>query len=119
MKHTPDRQDSVCCGLPPSGDTAAESATTGAALFKALSDPTRLGILKLLATQGEPVCVCHITPHFDLNQPTISHHLRLLREAGLVAVSRRGTWAYYSPRREAIEHARRELDGLAPLDTAV
>ena len=63
--------------------------------LKALADPTRLRMLALLAKHTEPLCVCEITPLFDLHQPTISHHLRLLREAGLADCERRGTWAFY------------------------
>jgi ArsR family transcriptional regulator len=64
--------------------------------LRALADPTRLALLDLLAQQAAPVCVCDLTPHFALRQPTISHHLRLLREAGMIGVERRGTWSYYA-----------------------
>ena len=63
--------------------------------LKALGDPTRLRMLDLLAQQPEPLCVCDITPQFAQNQPTISHHLRILREAGLIETEKRGIWAYY------------------------
>ncbi len=67
----------------------------GAALFKALGDETRLKILTTLAcTEGE-VCVCEFTETLPLNQPTVSHHLRILRDADLVTCERRGTWVYY------------------------
>jgi ArsR family transcriptional regulator len=62
--------------------------------FKALGDPTRLAIVAQLAGADE-VCVCHLVPDAGLSQPTISHHLRLLRDAGIVMSERRGTWAYY------------------------
>src|SRR3954469_6433223 len=65
-----------------------------AARFKALADPTRVAIVNRLSTADE-VCVCDLNAAFDLSQPTISHHLRILRQAGLVEASRRGTWAYY------------------------
>src|SRR5689334_17518848 len=61
--------------------------------LKTLADPTRLRMLDLLATHGESVCVCDMTGQFSLHQPTISHHLRLLREAGLVDCEKRGVWA--------------------------
>ncbi|HEX5450294.1 MAG TPA: metalloregulator ArsR/SmtB family transcription factor [Gaiellaceae bacterium] len=82
----------ICCGpgTPPLPAVEAESL---AARFKALSDPTRVAILNRLA-QGE-ACVCDLNATFDLSQPTISHHLKVLRDAGLVDVSRRGTWAFY------------------------
>jgi ArsR family transcriptional regulator len=79
--------------------------------LKALADPTRLAILDLLAQQPAPVCVCDITPSFSQNQPTISHHLRLLREAGLVETERRGIWSYYW----ATDAGRRTLAALAGL----
>ena len=83
----------ICCGpgTPPLPATEAEAL---ADRFKALSDPTRVAILNRLA-QGE-ACVCDLNATFDLSQPTISHHLKVLRDAGLVDVSRRGTWAFYS-----------------------
>ncbi|QDY78206.1 ArsR/SmtB family transcription factor [Streptomyces qinzhouensis] len=67
-----------------------------AKVFKALGDPVRLRLLSMIASRaGGEVCVCDLTPAFDLSQPTISHHLKLLREAGLIASERRGTWVYY------------------------
>ena len=63
--------------------------------LKALADPTRLRLLDLLAQQPEPLCVCDITPQFEQNQPTISHHLKLLREARLIDCEKRGIWAFY------------------------
>jgi len=65
-------------------------------VFHALGDPTRLEIFRLIAAQNDPICVCDITARFDVTQPTISHHLKVLREASLVTVSRRGIWAYYA-----------------------
>ena len=62
--------------------------------FRALADPTRVAIVNRLA-QADETCVCDLTAAFELSQPTISHHLKVLREAGLVESSRRGTWAYY------------------------
>ena len=70
--------------------------------LKALADPTRIGIVNRLACAPE-LCVCDLTEAFDLSQPTISHHLKILREAGLVEASRRGTWAYYRLNREAVD----------------
>ena len=67
-----------------------------AALFKALGDETRLEIVGLLAAQGKELCVCDVESHFELSQATVSHHLRLLREAGVVSAERRGTWVYYA-----------------------
>ena len=69
-------------------------ADTFAPMFKALGDPVRLRLLSLIASADE-VCVCELTDAFDLTGPTISHHLRVLREAGLVDCERRATWVYY------------------------
>ncbi len=77
--------------------------------FRALGEPTRLEIFHLVAAQVAPICVCDIVDRFDLQQPTISHHLKVLREAGLVTASRRGVWAYYAA----------DLRGLAVLGGAV
>jgi ArsR family transcriptional regulator, arsenate/arsenite/antimonite-responsive transcriptional repressor len=69
--------------------------STGLGLFKALADPHRLAILASLARARDEACVCDFTSGLPLNQPTVSHHLRILREAGLVTCERRGTWVYY------------------------
>ncbi len=70
--------------------------------FKALADPTRLEMLRLVAAQAGPTCVCDIVDHFDLSQPTISHHLKILREAGLLTQTRVGIWSFYAPDREGL-----------------
>ena len=77
----------------------AETAAVLAPAFKALGDPVRLQLMSMIASaeDGE-ACVCDLTPAFDLSGPTISHHLRTLREAGLVDAERRGTWVYYRAR---------------------
>lgn len=86
------RQDAREAG---DGAVATDWAPALAERLKALADPTRLRMLDLLARQREPLCVCEITARFPLRQPTISHHIRLLREAGLVAGEKRGVWSYY------------------------
>jgi ArsR family transcriptional regulator len=74
-----------------------------ARVFKALSDPVRLRLLSLIASYaGGEACVCDLTDAFDVAQSTISHHLRVLREAGLVDCERRGTWVYYWPLPQAL-----------------
>jgi ArsR family transcriptional regulator len=90
----------MCCGPETEPLTVAERDQL-AARFKALADPTRVAIINSLSAADE-VCVCNLTETFDLSQPTISHHLKILREAGLVESSRRGTWAYYRLVPEAI-----------------
>jgi ArsR family transcriptional regulator len=79
------------------GEPIDEAAVAGLArVFKALGDPVRLRLVSLIgARQGGEVCVCDLTSAFDLTQPTISHHLKVLREAGLIDGERRGTWVYY------------------------
>jgi ArsR family transcriptional regulator, arsenate/arsenite/antimonite-responsive transcriptional repressor len=74
-----------------------EASAAGLALvFKALGDPVRLRLVSLIgAREGGEVCVCDLTSAFELSQPTISHHLKVLREAGLIDSERRGTWVYY------------------------
>lgn len=83
----------ICCG-PETEPLSEPDREEIAARFKALADPTRVAIINCLSAADE-VCVCNLTDTFDLSQPTISHHLKILREAGLVESSRRGTWAYY------------------------
>ena len=87
-----------CCEIPaappPLVDTERERIV---AAFRALGDPTRLEIFRLLAAQDAPVCACDVVDRFGLSQPTISHHLRILRQAGLVTSAKRGVWAWYAP----------------------
>jgi ArsR family transcriptional regulator, arsenate/arsenite/antimonite-responsive transcriptional repressor len=75
---------------------SAQEAVDTAKVFKALGDPVRLRLLSLIASHGDgEVCVCELTEEFDVTAPTISFHLRVLREAGLVFSERRATWVYY------------------------
>jgi ArsR family transcriptional regulator len=90
----------LCCGPDVAALPPAEAAHL-AARFRALADPTRVAIVNRLAQAAE-TCVCDLTAAFELSQPTISHHLKVLREAGLVESSRRGTWAYYRVVPEAL-----------------
>ena len=76
-------------------DVEREHAERMAAIAKALADPVRLQLVDVLRKHAGKVCVCELVPLFDLSQPTVSHHLKVLREAGLVASERRGLWAYY------------------------
>ncbi|SCF35443.1 transcriptional regulator, ArsR family [Micromonospora purpureochromogenes] len=91
--------DTPCC--PPLAErrVPAETAALLAPAFKALGDPVRLRLMSMIASaEGGEACVCDLTPTFDLTGPTISHHLKTLREAGLVDAERRGTWVYYRAR---------------------
>ena len=75
-------------------------------VFKAMGDPVRLRLLSLIASHdGGEACVCDLTGVFDLTGPTISHHLKVLREAGLISGERRGTWVYYRVLPEALRRA--------------
>ena len=98
---------SLCCG-PDTPPLAPGDREALAARFKALADPARVAIVNRLAAADE-VCVCELNAALDLAQPTVSHHLRVLREAGLVESSRRGTWAFYRLVPEAIEQLREAL----------
>jgi ArsR family transcriptional regulator len=93
----------ACC--PPIADAALDpaGATEGAAVFKALADPIRLRLLSMITSAHGEICVCELTPQFDVSGPTISHHLKVLREAGLVDCERRGTWVYYWPVPERLQ----------------
>lgn len=89
------KQD-VCCSPLVLEPLTQDWAGDLARMFKALGDPVRLRLLSMVASHdGGEVCVCDLTPAFDLAQPTISHHLKVLREAGLLECERRGTWVYY------------------------
>lgn len=103
-----------CC-TPPGTPTVGEAeAEIYAAWFKALADPTRIRILNLLARSAEPVCVCDIVDRFRLGQSTISHHLKVLRDARFVVAERRGTFMHYRVNRACLAAfpaaARRILD---------
>lgn len=93
-------QSDTCCDTPGPLSAPAnlpdERRQRVLAVFKALADGTRLDVFRLLAAQGEPICACDIVDKFAVSQPTIAHHLKVLREAGLVTVSRRGVWAWYA-----------------------
>ena len=107
--------DGQACCTPPGLATVSETeAEEFAGWFKALADPTRIRILNLLAASPEPVCVCDITDHFPLGQPTISHHLKVLRDVRFVIAERRGTFMHYRVNQECLaefpEAARRILN---------
>jgi ArsR family transcriptional regulator, arsenate/arsenite/antimonite-responsive transcriptional repressor len=93
----------VCCA--PLGAAALddEAAAATAELFRALGDPARVRIVNLVATSGEPVCACDLYEPLGLAQPTVSHHLKKLVEAGLLKREQRGKWAYFSLKRDAVE----------------
>ena len=100
----------MCC---PVTEIAPESeGLASATAFKALSDPTRLRILKAIAHVQE-ACECNMVPEFGLTQPTISYHLKVLREAGLIVSERRGQWVWHRINRRAVLNVARDLTELA------
>ena len=92
----------ACCTPVAAPEISKEQAGTLAAVFKALADPHRVRIVNLLANATEPVCVCDFMPHLALAQGTVSFHLKKLLDVGLLEREQRGTWAYYSLRRDAL-----------------
>jgi ArsR family transcriptional regulator len=93
----------VCCAPLGAPSLDEEEAFATAELFKALADPARVRIVNLLATRGGTVCACDLYEPVGLSQPTVSHHLKKLTEAGLVEREQRGKWAYFSLKRDAVE----------------
>ena len=85
-----------CCAPLSAEVLSDEAAGATAELFRALGDPARVRIVNLLATSDEPVCVCNLVEPLGLSQPTVSHHLKKLLDAGLIAREQRGKWAYFS-----------------------
>jgi ArsR family transcriptional regulator, arsenate/arsenite/antimonite-responsive transcriptional repressor len=92
-----------CCAPLDAGRLSDDEAEATAALFRALGDPARVRIVNRLATRRQPVCVCHLTEPLGLSQPTVSHHMKKLMEAGLVDREQRGRWAYFSLKSGAAE----------------
>lgn len=106
--------DADACARPAlAHQSISEAAAAGLAqVFKALGDPVRLRLISLIgAHQGGEVCVCDLTSAFDLTQPTISHHLKVLRQAGIIDSERRGTWVYYRLVPSALERMAALLAG--------
>lgn len=85
----------ACCEPVVYPDVERERAEGMATIAKALGDPVRLQLVDVLRKHAGKVCVCELVPLFDLSQPTVSHHLKVLRDAGIVGSERQGLWAYY------------------------
>ena len=100
----------VCCRPLDDDGLTSEDAEATAQVFKALSDPARVRIVNLLARKPEAVCVCELTPVVGLSQPTVSHHLKKLVQAGLLQREQRGVWAYYTLDRDGLERAASVFD---------
>lgn len=106
----------ACCSPLAREPLSEPAAADLSKIFKALADPVRLRLFSLIASfEGGQACVCDLTGEFDVSQPTISHHLKILRDAGLVASERRGTWVYYWVLPAALA---RLSDLLAPADAS-
>ena len=91
-----DQDQRTCCAPLTRAPLDVDEAARLAHVLKALADPARLRLLSLIGShEGGEACVCDLTGAFDLTAPTISHHLKVLREAGLITAERRGTWVYY------------------------
>jgi ArsR family transcriptional regulator len=118
MSHKPRPEGCCTTPNPPAAMSDAERERLTAA-FRALADPTRLDVFRLIAAQQEPICACDVVDRFDVSQPTISHHVKVLRDAGLIVASRRGVWAYYAVDPQARELFARTLDRLVPDRLAV
>ena len=92
-----------CCEPVVYPDVARAEAQRMATIAKALADPVRLQLVDVLRKHAGKVCVCELIPLFDLSQPTVSHHLKILRSAGIVDSERRGLWAFYYVEEEALK----------------
>ena len=92
-----------CCEPVVYPDVKRQQAERMASIAKALGDPVRLQLVDVLRKHAGKVCVCELVPLFELSQPTVSHHLKVLREAGIVGSERQGLWAYYYVRPDALQ----------------
>jgi ArsR family transcriptional regulator len=92
----------TCCAPLAAPVLSDDEAEATAAVFRALSDAARVKIVNVLATQGEEVCICDLTEPLGLSQPTVSHHMKKLLDAGLVEREQRGKWAYFSLNPDAL-----------------
>lgn len=105
----------ACCSPLMRDPLSADDAVRISPLLKALADPVRLRLLSLVASHADgEACVCDLQEAFDLSQPTISHHLKVLHESGLLDRSKRGVWVYYRVRSNALTDLATLLGGVAP-----
>lgn len=106
-------EPTACCAPRVTSPLAPEQADGLARVFKALGDPTRVSLLSLIArSEGGEACICDLTEPVGLSQATVSHHMKLLAEAGLVTREQRGRWAYFAVNHDALSAA---ADALRPL----
>jgi ArsR family transcriptional regulator len=107
-------ETAACCSPLQREPLTTEQAEAVAPALKAMADPVRLRLVSLVAShEGGEACVCDLTDAFDLSQPTISHHLKVLHETGLLDRSKRGTWVYYKVRPEALASIAALIGGAA------
>jgi ArsR family transcriptional regulator len=99
-----------CCEPVAYPDTDRRQAERMATVAKALGDPIRLQLVDVLRKHAGEVCVCELVPLFELSQPTVSHHLKVLRDAGIVGTERRGLWAFYYVNPESLKELHAWLD---------
>src|SRR5919206_171036 len=104
------RERGVCCTL--AIPLPQRQAYALVEALKALADPTRLQIIAILERSSDPVCICDLTATFDLSQPTISHHMAKLKEAGLVEATKKGLWSYYRLKPDLDPQTRRLVEAL-------
>ncbi len=107
----PVRERGTCCA--PKRRLRPDKVASLTEVMKALSDPTRLEIAAILRDADDPVCICDLEGTFDLSQPTLSHHMARLRDAGLVESGKQGIWCYYSLRHDLPAPVRRIIDSIA------
>jgi ArsR family transcriptional regulator len=106
----PERERGVCC--PPTLKARPQKIEQTTEVLRALADPTRLQIVLCLRDAKEPVCICDFTATFDISQPTVSHHMAKLRDAGLVDVTKQGIWSFYRLASDLTPATRRILDAI-------
>lgn len=111
MTELPVRERGVCSAPP--RRMRAQRVAELTRVMKALADPTRLEIVAILREAEQPVCICDLTEAFDLSQPTLSHHMAKLRDAGLVEAGRNGIWCFYSLRADLPAAVRRIVEAIA------
>ena|ERR1039458_653061 len=110
VAETPERVRGCCVELAPA--LPDRTARHLAAVYKTLADETRVQMLHMLKAASEPICVCDFTAAFDLEQPTVSHHLAKLKAAGIITSSKRGVWAFYQLRADIPDAVRTTLDAI-------
>ena len=111
MAVLPERERGVCCTVELTMPAARADELSD--VLKALADPTRIQMVLALREAKDPACICDFTATFGLTQPTVSHHMKKLRDAGLVEASRKGIWTYYRLRPHLPERVRRIVEALS------